>query len=345
MDATNAGRSATSHQDVPCLDPRKRARRVRDPPDLRRRQRREPIRPGLEILGADPSYLCTEWIPGEGLEAWGLSQFTHLPHAQAARSVLGMYAAVGELLARYHEAQRDARTSRIVRKPTPRRPSIAAIVRRVLAGNNLLGQARRVRSIDDPGSHNVVVDCDGTPWLIDLPADYVEVIIEQDVARLTRRLAGAYRRALGERGGPRRRHYKPVMAAVVAGYESRSDGAALKNRTVLYACLASDTTVNTLRSFHAARRGLQASGALARGDLRHGFRRVGAGVSCTVLGGEQGRRRWSMKVSRREPAPSRRSGGAELGSSPPTRPVQEQIEEGVRGRLGERSVTSSRPVR
>lgn len=107
----------------------------------------------------------------------------------------------------------------------------------MLRGTRGVARSERVRSIDDPGPHNTVLGEDERLWLIDLPADFQNVMVERDIARLSSRVVGAIHR-----------HskliwvsYHPIVDAAIEGYERiGSPEARPIDRSLVYACLASD---------------------------------------------------------------------------------------------------------
>ncbi len=202
--------------------------------------------------GADPAYICVDWVEGDDLVAWFEKTFVEGEPNEAFRQSLDMSRRYASLLAHYHQAMSDMDMLAGVipkKSKTIKQSGLAIRLIAMLRGKKGVRQSECVRSIDDPGPHNAVEAPDGSLWLIDLPAHFEVVMVERDIARLASRQVGAVRKFTASSWIPRLAHYRRIVDTVIDGYERiGSPQGKPVDRALVYACLATDTALKTVRT-------------------------------------------------------------------------------------------------
>lgn len=197
----------------------------------------------LHGWGDDPVFIATGWIEGENLNHRMADELAGLTAATATAKCRDTTTAAAALVARFHRAMADSSPDDWGIPPSASggiETGMAARLISALRGSRGIDRSERVRSIDDPGPHNTILDANNDLWLIDLPADFQEVMVERDIARLVSRVVGAIHRASTSRWVP----YHPVVDAVIAGYERDASPSTRRiDRSLVYACLAADAAV------------------------------------------------------------------------------------------------------
>ena len=202
--------------------------------------------------GADPAYVCVDWVEGSDVSAWFAQTFADCEPSEAFARSLEISRRYASLLAHYHHAMSDMEMLADViprKSKTIEQAGLAVRMIALLRGGKGVRRSERVRSIDDPGPHNAVEAPDGALWLIDLPAHFESVMVERDIARLASRQVGAVRQHTASSWVPRLRHYRRIVDAVVDGYESvGSPESRPVDLALVYACLAADAALKTART-------------------------------------------------------------------------------------------------
>lgn len=202
--------------------------------------------------GSDPAYVCADWVEGKEMRTWFSETFVGCEPGVAFLRAIEISSHYAPLLAHYHHAMSDTEMliDVIPRKANAiEQTGLSQYLIKLLRGGKAVEQSERVRSIDDPGPHNTVEAPDGSLWMIDLPAHFILVIIERDIARFASRQAGAVRKYSNTLWIPRLAHYRRIVDAVVEGYESVGSP---KNRPLdlplVYACLGVDAALKAART-------------------------------------------------------------------------------------------------
>lgn len=205
-----------------------------------------PFVPALRGWGDDPPYVAIDLIDGTNLNATLADELAGLRADDATSMAIASTRAMAQLVARFHQAmtELDAASWDLPSKSGTTEETGAALrLIGLLRGPRHLERAFRVRSIDDPGPHNTVVDTNGGLWLIDLPADAQDVMVERDVARLISRVVASIHRPSSSRWIP----YHPVVDAVIEGYQTiRAPEGRSVDRSLVYACLAADAALKVV---------------------------------------------------------------------------------------------------
>lgn len=186
---------------------------------LRTLQQLAPVEPPIAPLpvahGTDPDYVAYEFVPGRLLddalaEALGRG-------APGIAEALSLCRDAGVLLGRFHQVASSPLPEETEHFDPVHFPPLLRVVG--LAGTALPPRGDWVRSIADPGPHNVVVEPSGSLRLIDLPGTVQMRPRELDLGMLAQRLGRCARLSAGELP-LRRRHRVQLDAAdaAVAGY-------------------------------------------------------------------------------------------------------------------------------
>lgn len=183
--------------------------------------------------GTGPDYVAYEYVPGLLLD----ESFEDVLAAGEAGvdEARRLASEAGALLRRFHEAASS---------PTPEETEsfdpvhFPPLLRAVsLAGTSLPPREEWIRSIADPGPHNVVVRPGGPLVLIDLPGTVQLRPRELDLGMLAQRLGRKARRSSGSLPTRRRlRLQREVAEAATAGY--RLPGPVDLDERLLRACVA-----------------------------------------------------------------------------------------------------------
>ena len=258
--------------------------------------------------GADPPFLCVEWIEGEDLRSFIAEG---LARDRASSWLFEALTAAGALLARYHLAVADSAVATNDAETIDMHHGFTAVARRI-AGPVASSTEIPVRTLSDPSAGNIVIDERGRWWLIDLP-DHVEVrALQWDVAKLAYRLGRTVDRASRPLAGRLSISYGAVFDAVRTGYASQLPGV-----------LASEPSIGLFYSFLAC----EATRRLARPSTVRGKLALGA-MTARMVGRSLvavGRARVASGSS--EPVPHTAGAQFRLGSAAPTPTDQDDAEE------------------
>ena len=202
--------------------------------------------------GSDPAYVCAGWVEGKEMRTWFSETFADCEPGVAFLRAIEISGRYAPLLAHYHHAMSDTEMliDVIPRKAKAiEQTGLSQRLIKLLRGGKAVERSERVRSIDDPGPHNTVEAPDGSLWMIDLPAHFILVIVERDIARFASRQAGAVRKYSNTSWIPRLAHYRRIVDAVVDGYESvGSPKSRPLDLPLVYACLGVDAALKAART-------------------------------------------------------------------------------------------------
>jgi hypothetical protein len=178
---------------------------------------RSRIAPKLVAHGDDPPFVAYEFIEGRLLRDV-IADLAGGSSPDHPERLIELARESGAMMARFHQAfgppgPQDRADDRL---------SGSRLVSRVLE----LGGVQRteltalVRSLIDPGPHNLLLDHDDQVVMIDLPGAVVLRPREAEIGMLAHRFGRAVRRSVRSSGSPSRGVARRIAAAVVEGYQN-----------------------------------------------------------------------------------------------------------------------------
>jgi hypothetical protein len=200
----------------------------------------QPFTPAPHSWGADPPYVCLEWVEGTEMRIAIQALASEGRGTRVASEVAITAKTLGLLLYRYHAAMMLLESSYFLNAEVT---GGSVRMTRLLVGASRFESTNVVRSVEDPGLHNVVRKDDGSLILIDLPAHFMEVPIERDVALLASRLVGSAHYYARARWIPRLKYHRAVTHAVIAGYEQGAPLSLRIDRTHVFASMATNAAI------------------------------------------------------------------------------------------------------
>ncbi len=179
-----------------------------------------PIAPKLVAYGADPSFVAYEFIEGR-LVNDVIEDAVGGPSADIPGRLIDVARQTGATMARFH---------RVFGPPGPHDRSYERLSRsRLVTGCLHLGGVRLpeystwVRSMVDPGPHNLVLDRDDQVMIIDLSGEVVFRPREAEVGMLAHRFGRKVRGKVRSAGSSTRGVGRRMAGAVVGGYEQEHE--------------------------------------------------------------------------------------------------------------------------